>query len=155
MAELIDALQTVVKNYVNNMELTDLAYATVSSVSPLGVIIEGTIQEIPEAMLILTDAVKPKTLQITGHIHNITTLTHNHTATASATEGTVTVTVDNALTNSYPTEISQDTIICLENGVQLPSTQATVTINRGLVVGDRVIVLRVLGGQNLLILSKV
>lgn len=160
MAELIDALQKVTQNYMKNASLTDLEYGTVTSVAPLEVTVQTSVLPIPAALLVLTEPVIEKTIHITGHIHQITTLTHNHTNTATATntgEGTVnvTVTIDNALTGTYNTETAQDTLISYENGIAQPTTGAVITINRGLAVGDKLVLLRVLNGQKYIILSRI
>lgn len=58
--DLIDVLQTIMQDGAEQMKLTDLAFGTVTSVTPLAVQIDGTMQPIPEAALIKTVGVMPK-----------------------------------------------------------------------------------------------
>ena len=62
-----------------------------------------------------------------------------------ATANVVERTLHNAGTNTY----------CTENGVHLPASGGTVTINESLNVGDKVLLLRVMRGQRFIILSRV
>jgi hypothetical protein len=59
--DLIEVLQQITQKGVEGMKPTDLAFGTVFSVSPMTVIIDGTMQAIPEAALVLTDGVRAKT----------------------------------------------------------------------------------------------
>ena len=45
--------------------------------------------------------------------------------------------------------------VCMENGVQLPKSGSTVTLNRKLAAGDKVLLLRVNSGGRYLVLSRV
>lgn len=79
----------------------DIAYGTVTSISPLAVQLQTTMQPIPEKSLILTSSVIAKTVPVQG------------------------------------------------------GQGGTVTINEGLAVGDKVVMLRVSRGQRYIVLSKV
>lgn len=90
----------------------------------------------------------------TPHIHQISGLGHDHGNSETALDG------------SYPTEISleQDAydsderlghIVCFEHGKELPVRDGYIILNRGLEMGDKVLMLKVLGGQNHIILSRI
>lgn len=100
MAELIDVLQGIMQENSAALKPADVVMGTVTSVSPLSVQVQATMQNIPAAALILTSAVVAKTAQVQGG----------------------------------------------EGG--------TVIINEDLVVGDKVVMLRVSRGQRYIILSK-
>lgn len=147
MAELIDTLQKVVGNYLNETGMTDMVIGTVTTADPLTITLEGTMIPIQKMNLYLTEPVVLKQIVITGHIHQIESLSHSHTAT----EGSI----GTSLTGSYPTVIQYENMYCVEHGVQLPVVDHTITINRGLEVGDKVLMMRIHDGQDFLILSRV
>lgn len=89
-----------------------------------------------------------------AHIHQISGLGHDHGNSETALDG------------SYPTEVSleQDAydsderlghIVCFEHGKELPVRDGYIILNRGLETGDKVLMLKVLGGQNHIILSRI
>lgn len=89
-----------------------------------------------------------------AHIHQISGLGHDHGNSETALDGV------------YPTEISleQDAydsderlghIVCFEHGKELPVRDGYIILNRGLETGDKVLMLKVLGGQNHIILSRI
>jgi len=131
MAELIDVLQKITGNYMNNAGLTDLVIGTVTKASPLEVTLVNTMLPLPAEVLILTESVVEKKIPITDHKHNVT---HNHVINVCSTE----------LGN----------IVCYEHGKALPRKDGFIILNRALAVGDKVIMLRVLNGQNFIILSR-
>lgn len=155
MAELIDSIQRIIGNYVNEIGLTDMVVGTVTKDNPLEVTIESTMLPIPADLLLKTSAVIPKTLTINGHIHQINTLSHSHSYSDDDGTSTTTKTTGEGLTGSYASLPAMENIVCLENGVQLPIAGNVVTINRGLIVGDKVLLLRVLDGQKFIILSRI
>ena len=59
--DLIDVLQNIIQNNMEQLKLTDLAFGTVVSVSPLAIQIDGSMQALPEAALIRTAPVMAKT----------------------------------------------------------------------------------------------
>lgn len=81
------------------MKPTEVAFGTVATVSPLSILVDGTSQPKPEAGLILTEAVIPKTVQVQGG-------------------------------------------------------GGMVVVNKGLAVGDKVVMLRVSRGNRYIVLSK-
>ena len=46
-------------------------------------------------------------------------------------------------------------MICSENGADLPAQGGTAALNRGLQVGDKVLLLRVQSGQKFIVLSRI
>ena len=49
----------------------------------------------------------------------------------------------------------QDAIVCYENGKALPVQNGYIILNRALEVGDKVLLLRVMGGKRFIVLSRV
>ena len=144
MAELIDVLQKITGNYMNNAGLTDLVIGTVTKVSPLEVTLVNTMLPLPAEVLILTESVVEKKIPITDHKHNVT---HNHVIHDTYTNGG-----SSEDSNVCSTELGN--IICYEHGKALPRKDGFIILNRALGVGDKVIMLRVLNGQNFIILSR-
>lgn len=101
MAELVDIFQQVAQNVVEGLKLADKATGTVESAAPLRVKIDTSMQSIPEAGLLLTDAVRERTVSVQG------------------------------------------------------GGGGTVTVTESLKPGDRVLMLRVQGGNQYIILSKI
>ena len=66
MAELIDVLQGIMQENSAALKPADVVMGTVTSVSPLSVQVQATMQNIPAAALILTSAVVAKTAQVQG-----------------------------------------------------------------------------------------
>lgn len=66
MAEMIDVLHKIIQDTMSAQKPADVAFGTVTGVSPLAVRIEGTMQDLPAAALILTSAVTKKVVQIQG-----------------------------------------------------------------------------------------
>lgn len=66
MSELIEVLKMINQENRRAEKPTDITFGTVSSVSPLTIQLEDTMQPIPAAALILTDNVKAKTAEVKG-----------------------------------------------------------------------------------------
>ena len=91
-----------------------------------------------------------------SHSHTVSGLGHTHTSGSGST--------GSALGGSYPTSTSlNDTytsdsrlgeIAALENGKALPVEDGYILLNRGLAVGDKVLMLQVMGGQKFIVLSR-
>lgn len=144
MAELIDVLQKITGNVMNNAGLTDLVIGTVTKTSPLEVTLVSTMLPLPAEVLILTESVVEKKIPIVNHKHDVT---HNHIIHDTYSNGG-TSEDSNICGNSL------SNIICYENGKALPVQNGFIILNRALAVGDKVIMLRVLNGQNFIILSR-
>lgn len=126
--ELIDVIQQIVGRYLKGAALTDLVIGTVTKVSPLEVTEQDVRDPIPERALLLTAAVVEKKIPSLGHSHKV-----GDTTTDEKLGG----------------------VGCQEHGKPLPVRDGYIILNRGLEVGDRVLLLRVLSGQSYLVLSRV
>ena len=164
---LIDALQQVCQESMKAAGLTDLQIGTVTAAAPLEVTVDTLMQPLKAEVLYLTEPVVEKKIPVLTHrhttagfrhTHEITTLAHTHT-TAGSTTG-------EGLSGSYRTGegLEQDAfqsdeqlanILCYEAGVPLPVGNGFIILNRGLAVGDKVLLLRVQSGQKFIILSRV
>jgi len=132
---------------MSNAGLSDLRLGEVASVKPLAIkILDSTMEPIPASALFLTANVVEKKLQINSHTHDINSLSHSHTVTGGST-GT-------SLNSIYSTQQTDLTVTCLENGVVLPTEPGAITINQGLSVGDKVIMLSVMSSQKYIVLSR-
>lgn len=99
MSNLLGVMQEIMQENQKAMKPTEVAFGTVATVSPLSILVDGTSQPKPEAGLILTEAVIPKTVQVQGG-------------------------------------------------------GGMVVVNKGLAVGDEVVMLRVSRGNRYIVLSK-
>lgn len=99
MSSLLGVMQEIMQKNQEAMKPTEVAFGTVATVSPLSILVDGTSQPKPEAGLILTEAVTPKTVQVQGGGGNV-------------------------------------------------------VVNKGLAVGDKVVMLRVSRGNRYIVLSK-
>ena len=99
MSNLLGVMQEIMQENQKAMKPTEVAFGTVATVSPLSILVDGTSQPKPEAGLILTEAVIPKTVQVQGG-------------------------------------------------------GGLVVVNKGLAVGDKVVMLRVSRGNRYIVLSK-
>lgn len=61
MGDLIEVIQKIGQDSYRGMKPTDLAFGTVVSLSPFRVQLESTMQAIPEAAIVRTVGVMPKT----------------------------------------------------------------------------------------------
>lgn len=66
MSNLVGVIQQIVQNTIQAMKLTDKATGTVVSVMPLSVQLSIHMPPLPEAALVLTDAVKEKIAPVQG-----------------------------------------------------------------------------------------
>ena len=130
--ELLDVLQQITQENNRAMQPTDLVVGTVTSVKPLEITTDN--QAAP-----LRAAVVEKKVTTFAHSHNTT---HNHIVTDA------TIQPD----GECSTELAG--ITCYENGKALPN-DGFITLNRGLAVGDTVLMLRVQHGQKYVVLSRV
>lgn len=110
------------------------------------------------------------------HTHAVEGLSHTHTtadgATGAALDGSYTsgsalagsYPSDQQLTGSYPTTSALGGatsngalggVACIEHGVTLPVENGYIILNRALAAGDKVLLLRVMGGQRFIVLSRV
>lgn len=125
---LLDTLQQIAQKSYAAQQPTELRTGTVVSTSPLEITIDTAMAPLRAPVLYLTSSVVEK---------KITVLKHTHTV-----DGTET---DEAL----------EDIVCTENGTELPTDAQSITLNRALQTGDRVLLLRVQHGQKFIALSRI
>lgn len=65
MSDLLGVLQQINQNSMQGMKLTDLCFGTVATASPVTITLEGTMQPIPAAAIVLCDAVKARSVTVT------------------------------------------------------------------------------------------
>lgn len=147
--ELIEVMQQIIQD-TNKGKTTDLQIGTVDSIAPLAVTVDTMMAPLQAGVLYLTEAVVEKKIPILEHKHEIKTLSHTHTVPEGGDTGA-------ALEDTYETEpaLLQASIVCTENGTALPVENGYIILNRGLMVGDRVLMMRVQNGQKFIILSRV
>lgn len=147
--ELIDIVQQIIQKSMGAAGLTDLQIGTVASAAPLEITVDTLMQPLQASVLYLTESVVEKKIPILEHTHDITGLSHTHTAESGDTGP--------ALEGTYPTEpaLLQSQIVCYENGTALPVENGFIILNRALAVGDKVLLLRVQSGQKFIVLSRV
>ena len=137
--ELLDVLQQISQANNRAMQPTDLVVGTVTSVKPLEITTDNQAAPLRASVLYLTAAVVEKKVTTFAHSHNTT---HNHVVTDATIQPA----------GQCSTELTG--ITCYENGQALPN-DGFITLNRGLEVGDKVLMLRVQHGQKYVVLSRV
>ena len=126
--ELKDVIYQMVGEGVRASQPAELRVGTVVSVNPLSISINTAMAPLQQSVLLLTSAVIERKIPV---------LSHTHTAAGQETS-----------------EALED-LACLENGAALPVQSGYILLNRGLQAGDRVVLLRVQGGQKFIVLSRV
>lgn len=173
----INDVQQIAKGVIQCSDCCDGQFYTgkVTNKKPLRIqlgVESGSI-EIEDDDIILTQSVVSKKIYIKKHTHKIgqTIAGHTHTANLTVTgsaatggpvTGIATGTVDPTQSFNSETEIIARTVeaYCTEYGHKLPykydpeSDETVLTINRSLEVGDNVIMTRVSGGQQFIVLSR-
>ena len=156
--DLAEMLQRMMQDTLKGAGLSDYVAGTVTQADPLEIKVDNMMQPLQAQSLILTEPVVEKKIPILDHNHWINTLSHTHTCPTGVTSA--------ALTGRYRTEpyslVSENfdsteqaqNIICYEHGEPLPIEDGYIILNRALEVGDRVIMLRVNGGQRFIVLSR-
>ena len=66
MSEIIDSLRRVVETTVEAMDLLDLGYATVESISPLSLSIKKTNLKVTEPVAVMSDNVRYRSVNVQG-----------------------------------------------------------------------------------------
>lgn len=183
--ELRDVINQMIAQHMKAEQLTDLRFGTVTSASPLEISINSSMAPLQSGVLYLTSAVVEKKIPVLSHAHDMPGLSHSHTVTGlghqhntgglshthTVTDGNTSAALgdsyasDQQLTGEYGTStaLSGDvasanaltSVACIENGVTLPVEDGYIILNRGLQVGDIVLLLRVLRGQKFIVLSRV
>jgi len=167
--ELSDVMRQMMQETMAGYGLSDMTVGTVTSVKPLAVKIREGMADIPQEALRLTAAVIEKKIPILEHEHitagfrhdhALPGLSHSHSGeegeTGPALEGSLTT--ETALNpDAYISDkrLLKREIICYEDGKPLPVKDGYIILNRALEVGDKVLLLRVMRGQQFIILSRV
>lgn len=167
--DLLDALQGINQRSMAAYGLTDMTVGTVTQTAPLAVKIREGMADIPQEALWLTAAVVEKKIPVLEHEHitkgfrhghAIPSLSHSHSTeegeTGAALEGTLqtgTALDPDAYTSDK--RLPKQDIICYEDGKPLPVRDGYIILNRALEAGDKVLLLRVMRGQQFVILSRV
>lgn len=125
--ELKDVINQMIGEGMQAAQLTDLAIGTVVGISPLEISINSSMDSIRVPALMLTSAVVEKKLTALAHTHAVS-------------EGTCGPALEQ--------------VACYDNGSALPSAPGYITLNRGLAVGDKVLMLRAQRGQKYVVLSR-
>lgn len=167
--DLIDVMRQMMQQTMDGYGLSDMTIGTVTGVKPLAVRIREGMADIPQEALRLTAAVIEKKIPVLEHLHTTEGFRHAHALpdlshAHSGAEGET----GPALEGSYETEdgLQQDAfdsdkrllkneIVCYEDGKPLPVKDGYIILNRALEKGDKVLLLRVMRGQQFIILSRV
>lgn len=167
--DIIDILHQVVEDSMQGYGLSDMTIGTVTSEKPLEVKIRENMAVIPEAALVLTAAVIEKKIPILEHEHitkgfrhdhALPDLSHSHSAdegeTGSALDGSKqTETALNPDAYTSDKRLLKSEIVCYERGKPLPVENGYIILNKKLEVDDKVLLMRVMRGQQFIILSRV
>lgn len=165
--DLIDALHGIVEQSMNAYGLSDLAIGTVTRADPLEVTVREAMAPLPREALYLTAAVVEKKIPVLAHEHVTGGLRHSHTVSGlghahSAPEGGTGPALDGSypasdglVPDAYPSDRRLEEIVCYEDGEPLPVEDGYIILNRGLAVGDKVLLLRCMRGQQFIILSRI
>lgn len=155
---LIGVLQEINQQNSAAGQPTDLVIGTVTSADPLEITINTAMAPLKAKVLYLTEPVVEKKIPVLEHNHYAINLGHTHTCPDGTTSEALT---GRYLTESYSlvsegydsTEQAQD-IVCWEHGKKLPIEDGFIILNRALEMGDKVLLLRVAGGQKFVVLSR-
>lgn len=171
MSNLLQIIQGISVKSVAATNPASLAYGEVTQADPLEIRITENLLTIGGSTIILTESVVEKKLTIQKHTHKIgsSLAGHGHPFSGSFS-GTIleTPASGNVAGNvSSSNDINSNTTIvdtvlecvCSEFGEDLPvesdDDKIVITLNRGLEKGDGVIMLRLMGGQQFLVLSRI
>ena len=160
-------MRQMVQQSMEGYGLSDMTVGTVTSTKPLSVKVREGMADIPREALWLTAAVIEKKIPILKHSHitegfrhdhALPDLSHSHSGeeseTGPALEGSLTT--ETALDqDAYTSDERLESIICYEDGKPLPVKGGYIILNRALEAGDKVLLLRVMRGQQFIILSRI
>ena len=103
-----------------------------------------------------------------GHSHAVSGLGHSHSTDEGSTGdglggsyqtgdglGGSYPTSDALIPDAYTSDRRLEGIVCYEDGKPLPVEDGYIILNRGLAVGDKVLMLKVMRGQQFIILSRI
>lgn len=172
MTNLLQVIQSIAVNAVNASNPASLCFGTVTNESPLEIRLNESTLTISGDAILLTESVVERKLTIDKHLHtlpdNVKKHTHpvngnfNGTVGGAAASGTVN---GNASASTDIGDKTDNTVLSVhwdEFGVSLDDKQITssdekveIILTRKLEKDDKVIMLRLMGGQKFLVLSRV
>ncbi len=132
---LSEQLYKMMQDSMGAAQLADLRVGTVTKAKPLEITINTAMDALRGSVLLLTESVVEKKIPV---------LQHNHVIHDTYSGGGV---CEDALLESK--------IIAVEHGRSLPVRDGYIILNRALEEGDKVLLLRVSGGQRFIVLSRV
>lgn len=173
MSNLLTTIQSIAVNAVKSTVPVEYCIGTVTSESPLKVRLNDSTLEVWGDTLMLTSAVVERKMTIKKHNHGIGDELKGHVheyvgeggklltggpalappvSTPGAPKPFVTNKVDDEVLDAFVTEFGKEKL-----NVEKPTdkSEIVVTLNRGLKKGDKVIMIRVCGGQKFIILSRI
>lgn len=176
MSNLLTTIQSIAVNAVKSTNPVEYCIGTVTSSDPLRVRLNDNTLEIWGDTLMLTSSVVERKLTIKKHTHDIgeTLATHTHPFTgefkgtitppeppatmagvvsgsvSASSELTTTTTVVDTILDAFVTEHGVEQL-----DAEKDNDKIVVTINRALRKDDKVIMMRVYGGQKFIILSRI
>lgn len=165
--ELSDILRQMMQQSMEGYGLSDMTIGTVTGTKPLSVKIREGMADIPQEALLLTAAVVEKKIPVLTHRHITEGFRHSHILpdlghTHTGAEGETGPALEGSLEtqtaldpDAYPSDERLDNIVCYEYGRPLPVKDGYIILNRALEAGDKVLLLRVMRGQQFIILSRV
>ena len=134
------AIKRMIQDTIKAENLADYTIGTITSVDPLKVRLSNIKEELYGACLYVTESVLEKTIDKVEHKHK-----YYDSDTGEGASGS----------SNRETEIELSNIQCYLKGEPLGySKDNKIIINKGLEVGDKVIMLKVRHGQVYIILSK-
>ena len=128
--ELKDVIQQMIFETLKSYQPMEMQIGTVTSVDPLEITLDGTMQSLKSQVLYLTETVIEKSIPILEHTHN----------------------TPDGVTD--PALLEAD-ITCDEHGSNLGTQGGRIIFNSALKVGDKVILQRTQNGQKFVIESRV
>ena len=150
--DLIEVLQQINQSSMDAYGLSDLAIGTVTQAEPLEVTLRESMAPLPQEVLHLTAAVIEKKIPVLAHAHTTSGLRHNHSVSTTDDDYE---TSDGLTLDAYTSDQQLQEIVCYEDGKPLPVENGFIVLNRGLKTGDRVLLLRVMRGQQFIIVSRI
>lgn len=139
---LLPIIKKAAIDAVDNSQMCDLRYGTVTSISPLKVQITNQFV-IPQSLLVVPEHLTNRKISVTLNLESETAGTHTHNYSGATT------TDENHSHNFDGETKSGGSHSHTINGTH------TITINNALKVGDRVALLRKQGGQSYFILDRI
>ena len=155
MGELLGVFQEISREVQKSSQPTGLQIGTVVSVSPLRITVRANMAPLESAVLYLTSAVIERKIPVLTHRHKLPDLEHSHGGEVGADLGGEKYT-QYALQSEGSSGAQQvQDVIAYERGQALPIENGYIILNRALIVGDKVLLLRVEDGQKFIVLSRV